>query len=313
MASGRRTVGLVGCGRWGRHILRDLLSLGCEVTVVDRSEESRELARARGAVAVVDSPAALPAVAGVVVATPTTTHAAVIEELLDRGVPIYVEKPLTADRASAGALARMAPERLFVMDKWRYHPGVQMLAEIARSGELGPTLGLRTTRVQWGHFHGDVDAVWTLAPHDLSIVLAVLGEIPAPRSAVAERVGRAAVGLVGMLGDDPWQVLEVSTRHPDKRREIRLQCRDGVAVVDDDAGDHVRVVRPGGVHDGGVPQVERRPVSTELPLLREVRAFVDHLDGGPPPLSSAADGAAIVDALATLRELAGLDRSGGGR
>jgi predicted dehydrogenase len=54
-------------------------------------------------------------------------------------------------------------------------------------------------------------------------------------------------------------------------------------------------------------------VSTELPLLRELRAFLDHLDGGPPPLSSAADGAAIVDALATLRELAGLDRTGGGR
>ena len=80
-------IGLVGCGRWGRFILRDLLSLGASVSVVARGDDAR-LASEAGAqvVARLDD---LPAVDGIVVATPTTTHADVIEALLPRGTPVY--------------------------------------------------------------------------------------------------------------------------------------------------------------------------------------------------------------------------------
>ena len=302
----RMSVGLVGCGKWGRHILRDLMTLGCDVSVVALSDESQERAAEVGAAGIVTSIAALPEVAGAVVATPVTTHAAVIEELLARGIPVFTEKSLTADRASAARLAQLAPQRLFVMDKWRYHPGVEMLAQIARTEELGPVIGLRTTRVQWGTDHRDVDCVWVLVPHDLSIALEILGHIPVPRSALAERVGETVTGLVGCLGENPWHVAEVSIRYAEWRREIRLHCRDGIAVLNDGYSDHVQLIRTSDLYDR-TPPIERRPISNELPLLRELRAFVEHLNGGPPPRSSASEGAAIVDTTATLRELAGLD------
>lgn len=130
-------VGLIGCGRWGRHILNDLLSLGCEVTVVSVSDVGRRSADEGGAARAVGRIADLPNVAGLIVATPASTHAAVIESLLERGVPIFTEKPMVADRESAFRLARQAPHHLFVMDKWRYHPGVEMLRDIARTEELG--------------------------------------------------------------------------------------------------------------------------------------------------------------------------------
>ena len=133
---------LVGCGRWGRHILRDLIALGCEVPVVARSEASIERAREGGAAEIVADIASLGAVDGVVVATPTSTHAEVVEEALGLGAPVFVEKPLTADVDSARRVAAIAPDRLFVMDKWRYHPGVRELARIAQSGELGPVVGI---------------------------------------------------------------------------------------------------------------------------------------------------------------------------
>ena len=297
-------IGLVGCGRWGRHILRDLLTLGCDVTVVARSEASRQRARESGAVAIVDTPADLPAVAGIVVATPTITHADMVESLLSRGVPIFCEKPLTLDPARAWELAKQAADRLFVMDKWRYHPGVELLAQIARTQELGSVVGLRTTRGQMGSPHPDVDPVWILAPHDLGIALEIFGSLPTPRAAVADWDGQNAASLIGVLGIDPWVVLEVSGRYAEYRREVRLICREGTAILSDGYAADLRGIRgPFGPSNEGASE-ERRPISTEMPLLRELRAFVHHLTGGPPPRSSAAEAAGMVEAIAALRALA---------
>ena len=294
--AGSARIGLVGCGSWGRFILRDLLTLGCRVSVVARSPESR--VRAEGADAIVGNVAELPQVDGIVVATPTSTHATVVEQALEHGVPVFVEKPLTDDPDAADRLAAAADRRLFVMDKWRYHPGVELLAELAR-GSLGTVRGLETTRIGWSNPHDDVDASWVLTPHDLSIALAVLGALPEARAAVADASGAEVAGLVGLLGDSPWLRLEISVRSPDRRREVLLLCEQGVALLADGYSDHVLVRR----NDADEP--ERHEISTELPLLRELRAFVEHLQGGPPPRSSAAEGALVVRRIAELRALAG--------
>ncbi|HYG96157.1 MAG TPA: Gfo/Idh/MocA family oxidoreductase [Solirubrobacterales bacterium] len=294
-------VALAGCGRWGRHILRDLRDLGCDVPVVARSATSRERAREGGAAEIVETVSALEGVDGLVVATPTSSHAEVIEEALPLGVPIFVEKPLTADVASARRLAEAAPDRLFVMDKWRYHPGVRELARIARSGELGEVVGIHSRRVTLGHRYSDVDTVWIHAPHDLAIALEILGEVPAPRQAVPELVAGELAGMTAILGEAPWLVLEVSTLAPAHRRELRLVCEGGVAQLDGGYAESVVVGRAGAID---ADSVEHRPVGGEMPLLAELRAFVEHLQGGPPPLSSAADAVAIVEAVEEMVALA---------
>jgi len=244
---------------------------------------------------------ALRGVDGVIVATPTSTHAEVVEEALMLGVPVFVEKPLTADLASARRLAELAPDRLFVMDKWRHHPGVRELARIARSGELGEVVGIHARRVTLGHRYSDVDTVWIHAPHDLAIALEVLGEVPAPRQAVPELVGGELAGMTAILGESPWMVLEVSTLAPAHRRELRLVCEGGVAQLDGGYADAVAVGRAGAIE---ADSVEHRPLDGELPLLAELRAFVGHLEGGSPPPSSAADGVAIVKAIEEMAALA---------
>ncbi len=301
---GGPVVALIGCGRWGHHILRDLQLLGCEVPVVTRSPESRVLAKRCGASSVASRVIDLPAsVDAVVVATPTSTHASVLDEVLALGLPVYTEKPMTCDPESAARLARDASGQLFVMDKWRYHPGVGALSEIARSGELGKVRGLRTTRVQWGGPHEDVDPIWILLPHDLSIALHILGAIPSPRAAMLEGPVDAPLGLIGLLDGEAECVIEVSAGRSEQRRHIELLCEHGVASLGDSDYTAVRIARTGADRE-----TETRLVSDELPLLRELRAFVDHVRGGPPPLSNAIDGAAIVEAVASLRVLAGLDQ-----
>ena len=269
----------------------------------DRSVAHAESGGAHLVVRVLDE---LPQVDGVVIATSTVTHAEIINSVLDRGVPIFVEKPLTSNLADAEHITAAAADRVFVMDKWRYHPGVELMGALARSGEFGRVIGIRTRRLGWGNPHSDVDGLWILAPHDLSIVLEVLGHLPKARAAVAERVGTTASGLTGMLGDDPWAVLEVSTSNPVRQRRVTLHCEGGVVVLADAYSDHLEIYQQSDPVDTTVPEPVVRGISTELPLLRELRAFIEHIRGGPPPRSSAREAVEIVRRIAELRELAGV-------
>lgn len=301
----RKTIGLVGCGLWGKLVLRDLLTLGVGVVVADTDPAARAAAAAASVAAVADA-SELPTVDGVIVATPAVTHAVVVSGLLPRDVPVLVEKPFTTNSAEAESLAGQSAGRLFVGHTWRYHPGVQLLGEIARSGEIGPIVGLRSTRTNWTSPRTDVDSIWNLAPHDLTLAIEILGAIPAPRAAVAEVHEGRAVGMTALLGHDPWLVFDVSNRYRDKRREVRVHGRGGVLVMTDPDSGRIEITRGDFTSSPSAAVHEVRAFSAESALTRELAAFLSFVDGGPPPKSSAAEGLDVVRCVARLRELAGL-------
>ena len=119
---------LIGCGRWGRNIPRDL------ITGVARAGGSANGPWLNGLTSM-----------GLWSPRPHRPPAEVIEQWINRGVPVFVEKPLTNDLAVARRIVDSAGDRVFVMDKWRYHPGIEELRHTADSGELGNVLGLRLT------------------------------------------------------------------------------------------------------------------------------------------------------------------------
>ena len=296
-------VGLVGCGYWGRNILRDLKALGCEVDVADPGS-AYTIAGVRRLVA--DLAELDDDLDGYVVATPGPTHAEVITALAARGKPIFCEKPLTTDAASARTLANTFGGQLFVMHKWAYHGGVQALASLAQDGELGPVQGVFTRRLQWGKPAAKADAVWELAVHDLTIIQAILGELPPVVAARTVLRGDEMEGVVATLGRLPFAHLEVGAHWPGTERKVRVAFRNGLAVLDDPLADHIAVVRgaaPAG--ERHEPEtLERRPIDTEWQLIKELRIFVEHLRGGPPPPTDAHAGAEIVAALQSVRQAA---------
>lgn len=278
------------------------------MSVVARSQASRDLAENGNADQIVTELNGLPPVDGIIVATPTASHADVIESVLDRGVPIFAEKPLTNNSGRARALNDIAGDRIFVMDKWRYHSGILALADIARNSELGPVLGLKTRRLGWGQPHLDVDCVWILMPHDLSIGLEILGYVLEPRCAVVERMGGAITGMTALLGTQPWHLVEIGVRLPRDRRAIELICRDGIVELEDSYSEYILITRhKRDISDLSPPESERREIVTDMPLMEELRAFVSHLEGGPPPRSTAAEGLRVIETIETLRKLGGID------
>ena len=305
-------IGLVGCGRWGGLILRDLVAVGAEVVVAEPKAGARAQALKAGAAAAVQDMAQLPRdLDGHVVATPTTLHAAVAEPLLAAGGRVFVEKPLTGDPASARRLAALGADRLFVMEKWRYHPGIQALADAARTGELGRIHAVRSYRLGWGRSQADVDAWWTLLPHDLSIVRHILGALPAACSAAAAAGRSAETDFFAVLadpGEGPTATAEIATSHPLNVRSVVVIGDLGSAQLGAADDDRIWLRRAG---DGAQPVLDRS-FAAHPPLAAELQAFLGFLRGGPPPMSSAAEGLAVVERIAELRALAGLPGPEGG-
>lgn len=295
---------LVGCGRWGSLICRDLVSLGVEVTVVAPTEGPRRNAAEHGARRVVDALADVGEVDGYVVAVPTDQHFVVVQQLLATNAPIFVEKPLTDQLDQARDLIAEAGDRIFVMDKWRYHPGILKLAELARSGELGEIQGIHTTRRQWASPHPDVDAVWILMPHDLSIALEVLGEVPPVEAALGVADGDWFQSLVAKFAEPgkPWVVVDVGVGNDGFDRQIQVQGSNAVGVLSDGWADSIQVLRevPGSMD----PQREIVPTPGELPLLAELRAFVEYLAGGPAPKSSGPEALLLIERIDEARRVA---------
>lgn len=300
--AGHPRIGLIGCGRWGSLILRDLRILGADVHVIvpPRDDPSRILGL--GAAAVDHDVTALGPIDGIVVATTTSTHAEVIDSVIDLDVPIFVEKPLTADPQSASRFATLAPDRIFVMEKWRYHPGVIAIRDLVAAGDLGRPVAMNTVRVQNGMPHTDVDCTWILLPHDLSIAFEIFGSFPIARAAIAQRIGDDIVAMTAEL-EIPVGVamhVEIGITAPESRRSVEVVGEeftatlgggwgDSVVITANDQSQEPRVVAAGG----------------ELPLLAELRAFLTFIDGGPPPRSSVGEGASVVRIIGDLRDLAG--------
>ena len=296
---------LWGCGRWGVNVLRDLVALGADVTVLARDAATVERALGCGARRVVGAVEDVAATDGVVVVTPASHHGEAIRASARFECPIFSEKPLTHDVDEAQQLVDAFADRLFVMHKWRWHPGIEGIASIADSRELGPPVGLTCTRLGMDMRQEDVDALDTLAPHDLSIGLAILGRLP---SRVVAAVGepwpgrsRSWMGCHALLRDDsgPWLALHCSGTTASRLRRVELVCEAGSVVLASPSALSLDIIRSHRSSAGTV--TEQIPLEALQPLFAELADFLGYLAGGPPPRSPASEGLAVVQALAAVR------------
>ena len=216
------------------------------------------------------------------------THADVIEALLPRGIPIYCEKPLCDDAERARRLAAAGRDRLFVMDKWRYHLGVLAAGGHRTRRQVGAGIGLHTTRIGYAHGHPTPIASGPCCRTIWSIAKEILRPVASARCAVADRADGRLMGLMAMSAEEDRTLAYGGDRHSvaGRQRPVTLLCRDGVAILEDAYADHLVIVAnppPDSTH--AQPRMTRRPIQVEMPLLAELSAFVGFLKGGPPPKS----------------------------
>lgn len=291
------TIGLVGCGDWGRNILRDLLQIGAQVLVATRGEVSRRLAADLGAAGTFAGSGDLPDCDGYVLATPIDTLADEALKLLPRKKPIFSEKTLCPTRADAESLSAVgAHGRIFMMHKWEYHNGVRMLRQVAQSGRLGRLEQIHCQRHGWVAEGRIPDVLTLLGVHDLTIVRHILGFIPEPEYALIRHQGPTPIGLTAVLGNEVKAILSVEARHAVQSRSITLMGTDGSACLGDAYADHILLRDKEGEH------VE--PFPNNMPLLDELKEFVTYLQGGPTPLCGFEHACRIAEVLDSMRAIA---------
>ncbi|MBD0370342.1 MAG: Gfo/Idh/MocA family oxidoreductase [Pyrinomonadaceae bacterium] len=181
------TIGVIGCGYWGPNLIRNfaenrgaqvrwlcdldaerLSTVGRRYPSASTTSDYRELLRD-------------PELQAVVIATPVATHFPFAKEALEAGKHVLVEKPFTASVREAETLIEIARRKrltLMVDHTFVYTGAVRKIKEIIDSGEIGDLLYFDSTRINLGLFQKDINVVWDLAPHDLSIMDFVVGRAP---------------------------------------------------------------------------------------------------------------------------------------
>jgi predicted dehydrogenase len=292
---------LIGCGAWGKNLLRVLLESPRArlVAVADTHPARRADAAllAPGVAVVASLPEALAAGAGaVIIATPPESHAALALAALAAGADVFVEKPLAlrvadAERcaARAAALGRVA----MVGHLLRYHPSVERLIELGRSGALGELRRFESARLSVG---GDrsASAAWTLGPHDLS-VLHALDPGPIRVMAAREAEGGDPVRIEAQLATGLEASMLLSRASAGKERRMRLSGSRASASFDDvRAPDRVVLAGAGEAREIRVPWRE--------PLAVEVDHFLRCVEERGRPRTPFEEGVTVVRALAAVEQ-----------
>ena len=318
MSSSIRSTGIavVGAGAWGANHVRVWRELGALRAIADVNPERVAAWRTEmpDVAAFTDWRDAVmrPDVQGVVVATPAVTHAEIAMACMEAGKDVLVEKPLATATSEASKLVELAESCqaiLMVGHVLEYHPAVLALRRLVADGELGKVLYLYSNRLNFGRVRTEENAMWSFAPHDVALLLRIIGNMPlAVAARGGEYLSEGVADVTLMSLDFPGPIaahLFVSWLHPFKEHRFVVVGDRQMAVFDDTARwEEKLMLYPHRVDwlDGKVPvahRAEATPVELEPnePLEEECRQFLSAIDTRIRPLT---DGESGVRVLAVL-------------
>jgi len=309
------TLAQIGCGYWGKNLFRNFSSLPeCKLTWLAEPDPQH---RPPGVRATSDwrEPLRDPEVQAVVIATPAVTHYEIARAALLAGKDVFVEKPLALQRAEGEELVRLAAATdriLMVGHILQYHPAVRKLQAMVESGELGKIQYIYSNRLNIGKIRTEENILWSFAPHDISVMLMLLGEMP---TVVAAHGGNY---LHQHLPDVTMTTLEfasgvrghifVSWLHPYKDQRLVVVGDKKMIVFDDTLPANKLLAYPHHVE-----WVDRKPVAHKAdaepipvedaePLRLECAHFLECIATRQQPRTAGQEGLAVLTVLEACQQ-----------
>jgi UDP-2-acetamido-3-amino-2,3-dideoxy-glucuronate N-acetyltransferase len=239
-----KNIAVVGCGYWGKNLVRNFAELGALRTICDSSIEvlsqfdilNTDINRETSFEAVL----ADKTINGVVISSPAVLHYYMVKQALLAGKDVFVEKPLSLSVEEGEELVNLAlgcGKILMVGHVLEYHPGIVKLKKLVDSGELGKINYIYSSRLNLGKFRAEENILWSFAPHDVSVILLLLNELPEEVSAHGGcylHQGIADVTVTTMsFGSGARAHIFVSWLHPYKEQKLVVVGDKRMAVFDD--------------------------------------------------------------------------------
>jgi predicted dehydrogenase len=304
-------VAVIGCGYWGKNLVRNFRQLGSLALVADVTEAGRQVAAglAPGVPVAEDLAAALASDApGVVVSTPAETHFELVRAALLAGKDVFVEKPLALRPEEGAELVRLAETKgrvLMVGHVLEYHPAIVRLHELVRAGELGKVQYIYSNRLSLGKVRREENILWSFAPHDVAIILRLMGSMPLQVAATGGAYVQpniADVTVTNLLFDNGVRAhIHVSWLHPFKEQRLVVIGSRKMASFDDVAKQLVLYDQRVEVEKGQpVPikgEGEQVGFAKDEPLRLECLAFLRAIATRTPPLTDGRSGQRVLQVL----------------
>ncbi len=311
-------VAVIGSGYWGQNLVRNFADLGSLAAIVDRNRAlAQSLALEHGTVErELAAVLADERIEAVVVAAPAAQHHVLAFEAISAGKHVFCEKPLAlrvADAIQVVDAAESGGCTLMVGHLLRYHPAFVRLQELVADGELGRVQYLYSNRLNLGRIRREEDILWSFAPHDISMILALVGSEPDSIRAVGAKylhksIADVTITHLGFPGGEQAHVF-VSWLHPVKEQRLVVVGDRGMAVFDDSAPweSKLQLYRHRiDWHDGRPDAVraasESVPIESGEPLRAECEHFLDCVAGGMRPLTDGAEGLRVLRVLEAAGE-----------
>jgi UDP-2-acetamido-3-amino-2,3-dideoxy-glucuronate N-acetyltransferase len=310
-----RNIAVVGTGYWGKNLVRNFSNLGALHTVCDTNKETvrQFVAQYPGTTGVDDFSAVLEnrEIKGIVLATPAVTHADLARKALQAGKDVYVEKPLCLSEEEGAGLIELAGERgriLMVGHLLWYHSAITKLKQLVDSGELGRLQYVYSNRLNLGKLRREENVLWSFAPHDISITLGLLGEMPESIQAqggnyLHSRIADTTVSLLNFASGVRAHIF-VSWLHPFKEQKLVVIGDKKMAVFNDMAPWPEKLaLYPHSVEwAGNIPEAHRAEaeyvaLEESEPLRAECQAFLDAIESRTPPYTDGREGLNVLKVL----------------
>ncbi len=310
----KKSIGLVGLGYWGKNILRNLHDLGIIRTACDFdagvvSERKSKLPEI-DYVTSFDDILRDPEITAVAIATPAVTHYELVKKSLHAGKDVFVEKPLALNVRQGQELVDLAEKEkriLMVGHVLQYHPAVIKLKELISSGELGKIQYIYSNRLNIGKLRTEENILWSFAPHDISVILLLLDDVPVSVSAFGGDY------LNNSVYDTTLTALEfkngvkghifVSWLHPFKEQKLIVVGSKAMAVFDDMSKDKL-FLYPHKIEwkDGKIPIAQKAdymivPIDEAEPLKEELRHFTECIKDRKKPKTDGVEGLQVLRIL----------------
>jgi len=312
-------VAVVGCGKWGMNLARNFRELGAlEAICETNAARAAELGSAFSGVKVyteLDELLSGAPVDAVVVATPPHIHHSVGMKALKAGKHLFIEKPMTLDAREARELDETAQSlglKLMVGHILLYHPAYVKLREIVASGELGEICYIHSERIGLGRVRREEDAMFSLAPHDISAMLYIFNESPVALSCTGMSYLQSNIMDMVYLNlrfrEKRLGHIHVSWLSPEKIRQHTVVGTKKMAQVDEVIGKGAlklfhRHIEPGSLAAVN-GEVESVALLDEEPLREECRHFLNCLEKNEHPRSDGCQGVDVVRILNAAKESA---------